>query len=129
MDFNRLTIKSGEAVAGAQEPARRLGQPELCTSSTCRSRPRPGARTLVEPCRRRAAELRSEAEAALRQAPRAAATCSCRRAPFRRVLDKAFEEMQVLGDEFVLVEHLLLAPAGASRRTACGAAGCAAGRR
>ena len=29
MDFNRLTIKSGEAVAGAQELARRLGNPEL----------------------------------------------------------------------------------------------------
>ena len=29
MDFNKLTIKSGEAVAGAQELARRAGNPEL----------------------------------------------------------------------------------------------------
>ena len=29
MDFNKLTIKSGEAVAGAQELARRTGNPEL----------------------------------------------------------------------------------------------------
>ena len=29
MDFNKLTIKSGEAVAGAQELARLAGNPEL----------------------------------------------------------------------------------------------------
>ena len=29
MDFNKLTIKSGEAVAAAQELARRAGNPEL----------------------------------------------------------------------------------------------------
>ena len=29
MDFEKLTIKSGEAVAGAQELARRAGNPEL----------------------------------------------------------------------------------------------------
>ena len=29
MDFNKLTIKSGEAVAGAQELARRVGNPEV----------------------------------------------------------------------------------------------------
>src|SRR5215471_874797 len=29
MDFNKLTIKSQEAVAGAQETARRSGNPEL----------------------------------------------------------------------------------------------------
>ena len=30
MDFNRLTVKSQEAVAAAQELARRFGNPELC---------------------------------------------------------------------------------------------------
>ena len=29
MDFNKLTIKSQEAIAAAQERARRLGNPEL----------------------------------------------------------------------------------------------------
>ena len=29
MDFNRLTLKTQEAVAGAQELARRSGNPEL----------------------------------------------------------------------------------------------------
>ena len=29
MDFNKLTIKSGEAVAAAQELARRAGNPEV----------------------------------------------------------------------------------------------------
>ena len=29
MDFNKLTVKSGEAVGAAQELARRLGNPEL----------------------------------------------------------------------------------------------------
>ena len=29
MDFNKLTLKSQEAVAGAQELARRMGNPEL----------------------------------------------------------------------------------------------------
>ena len=71
MDFNRLTIKSGEAVAGAQELARRLGQPELYPEHLLLALlDQELPRTLVERAGRRAAELRSEAEAALRASPR-----------------------------------------------------------
>jgi len=35
MDFNRLTIKSGEAVAAAQELARRRGNPEVYPEQLC----------------------------------------------------------------------------------------------
>ena len=112
MDFNRLTIKSGEAVAGAQELARRLGQPELYPEHLLLALlDQELPRTLVERAGGRAAELRSEAEAALRGKPSLSGgnVQPQAGAPFRRVLDKAFEEMQALGDEFVSVEHLLLA--------------------
>ena len=70
MDFNRLTIKSGEAVAGAQELARRLGQPELYPEHLLLALlDQELPRTLVERAGGRAAALRSEAEVALRGKP------------------------------------------------------------
>jgi ATP-dependent Clp protease ATP-binding subunit ClpB len=112
MDFNRLTIRSGEAVAGAQELARRLGHPEvypehLLLALLDQELPR----TLVERAGASPDALRTQAETDLRAKPSLTGGNVQPRAgaPFRTVLDRAFEQMQALGDEFVSVEHLLLA--------------------
>jgi len=57
------------------------------------------------------AALRAEAEARLRSQPAVSGgnVQPQASAAFRRALDGAFEEMRALGDEFVSVEHLLLA--------------------
>ncbi|GIU94284.1 MAG: chaperone protein ClpB [Gaiellaceae bacterium] len=112
MDFQKLTLKSQEAVAGAQELARRGGNPEvtpdhLLIALLDQELPR----TLVDRAGYGAAELRAEAEARLRAQPSVSGAAVQPRASaaFARALDRAFEEMRALGDEFVSVEHLLLA--------------------
>ncbi len=112
MDFNRLTLKSQEAVAGAQELARRMGNPELTPDHlTIALLDQELPRTLVERAGHGAAELRAEAEARLRQQPSVSGGNVQPQASPRlsRVLDRAFEEMSALGDEYASVEHLLLA--------------------
>jgi len=112
MDFNRLTLKSQEAVAGAQELARRMGNPELTPDHlTIALLDQELPRTLVDRTGYGAAELRAEAEARLRQQPTVSGEhiqpqASAR---FSHVLDRAFDEAREMQDEFVSVEHLLLA--------------------
>ena len=70
MDFNRLTLKSQEAVAGAQEIARRAGNPELTPDHlTIALLDQELPRTLVERAGGNAAALRAEAEARIGQQP------------------------------------------------------------
>jgi ATP-dependent Clp protease ATP-binding subunit ClpB len=112
VDFNKLTLKSGEAVAAAQDLARRSGNPELSPDHLLIALlDQELPRTLVTRAGADVGSLRAEAEARLRAQPsvsggnvqpHAAAALS-------RALDRAFEEMRSLGDEFVSVEHLLLA--------------------
>jgi ATP-dependent Clp protease ATP-binding subunit ClpB len=112
MDFDKLTIKSGEAVAGAQELARRMGNPELYPEHlTLALLDQDLVRTLCERADYPPATLRAEAEAALRSKPALSGgnVQPQASAAFRKVLDKAFDEMRGLGDEYVSVEHLLLA--------------------
>jgi ATP-dependent Clp protease ATP-binding subunit ClpB len=112
MDFNRLTIKSGEAVAGAQELARRLGNPELTPDHlTIALLDQELPRTLVERAGASPDALRAEAEARLRQQPSVSGGSQQPRvsAAFSRALDRAEDEIRSLGDEYVSVEHLLLA--------------------
>src|SRR5437764_5666566 len=107
MDFNKLTLKSQEAVATAQELARRMGNPEIypehlvlaLLDQELPQQPVPDA-----------AALRGQAETALRgkptiegsqQQPQVSAACS-------KVLDKAFDEAKRMEDESVSTEHLLL---------------------
>ena len=112
MDFQKLTLKSQEAVAGAQDLARRMGNPELTPDHlTIALLDQELPRTLVDRSGYGAGELRAEAEARLRNQP-AVSGGNVQPQPsaaFRRVLDRAFEEMRELGDEFASVEHLLLA--------------------
>ena len=112
MDFQKLTLKSQEAVATAQELARRAGNPELTPDHlTLALLDQELPRTLVDRSGYGAATLRAEAEARLGQLPTVSGTGAQPQASARlsRVLDAAFDEMRTLGDEFVSVEHLLLA--------------------
>ena len=108
MDFNKLTIKSQEAVAAAQELARRAGNPEiypehLLIALLDQELPR----QLVPD----ADALRAEAEARLATRPR---IDGAQQQPqvgtqFTRVLDRAFDEAKRMEDDYVSSEHLLLA--------------------
>jgi ATP-dependent Clp protease ATP-binding subunit ClpB len=108
MDFNKLTLKSQEAVAAAQELARRLANPEIYPEHlTVALLDQELPRELVpDPD-----SLRAEAEAALRTKPstQGAAQQPQVGAAFSRVLDQAFEEARRLEDDYVSTEHLLLA--------------------
>jgi len=108
LDFNKLTLKSQEAVAAAQELARRMGNPELYPEHLVlalldQELPR---ELVPDPD-----SLRAEAEAALRAKPstQGAAQQPQVGAAFSRVLDQAFEEARRLEDDYVSTEHLLLA--------------------
>jgi ATP-dependent Clp protease ATP-binding subunit ClpB len=108
MDFNRLTIKSQEAVAAAQELARRMGNPELYPEHLLlalldQELPQ---QLVPDP-----AELRAQAEVALRAKPSVQGMQQQPNvsAAFSRVLDKAADEAKRLEDDYVSTEHLLLA--------------------
>jgi len=108
LDFNKLTLKSQEAVAAAQELARRMGNPELYPEHL-------GLALLDQELPRELVpdpdSLRAEAEATLRGKPstQGAAQQPQVGAAFSRVLDQAFEEARKLEDDYVSTEHLLLA--------------------
>ena len=108
MDFNKLTLKSQEAVAGAQELARRMGNPELYPEHlTLALLDQELPRELVPDPE----ALRAEADAALRAKPSTEGASQQPQvgAAFSRVLDQAFEEAGKLEDDYVSTEHLLLA--------------------
>jgi ATP-dependent Clp protease ATP-binding subunit ClpB len=108
MDFNRLTIKSQEAIAAAQELARRTGNPELYPEHlTLALLDQELPRQLVPD----AVALRAEAEEKLRARPAVSGGHGQPQASaaFARVLDRAEDEMRKLEDDYVSVEHLLLA--------------------
>jgi ATP-dependent Clp protease ATP-binding subunit ClpB len=112
MDFNKLTIKSGEAVAGAQELARRLGNPELTPDHlTVALLDQELPRTLLQRAGADPASVRAEAEAHVRQQPVVSGQTQAPQAgaAFGKTLDRAFEEARKLDDEFVSVEHIVLA--------------------
>src|SRR4051812_33737207 len=108
MDFTKLTIKSQEAVAAAQELARRAGNPELYPEHlTIALLDQDLPRELVpDPD-----GLRAQAEAVLGTKPRihGAQQQPNVSAAFSRVLDEALDEAKRMEDEYVSTEHLLLA--------------------
>jgi len=108
MDFNKLTIKSQEAVAAAQELARRNGNPELYPEHLLLALlDQELPRELVPD----AQALRAQAEAALAQKPRIQGSQQQPgvSAAFSKVLDRAADEARKLEDEYVAAQHLLLA--------------------
>jgi len=108
MDFNKLTIKSREAVAAAQEHARRLGNPELYPEHLLLALLDQELGQQLVPD---AAALRARTESALAAKPaiQGASQQPAAGAAFSRVLDNAFDEARKLEDEYVSTEHLLLA--------------------
>jgi ATP-dependent Clp protease ATP-binding subunit ClpB len=108
MDFNKLTIKSQEAVATAQELARRMGNPELYPEHLLLALLDQELPQQLVPD---AAELRAQAEATLRAKP---SVQGMQQQPnvsagFSRVLDDAADEARRMEDEYISTEHLLLA--------------------
>src|SRR5437868_7767515 len=108
MDFNKLTIKAQEAVAAAQELARRAGNPELYPEHLLlalldQELPQ---QLVADP-----AALRAEAEAALSAKPaiQGASQQPQVSAALSRVLDRASDEAKKLEDDYVSTEHLLIA--------------------
>ena len=105
MDFNKLTIKSQEAVAAAQEPARRRGNPELTAEHLLLA-------LLDQELFSGWQALRADAEregggAAVRAGRRSSSRTPS--ASFSRVLERADKERERMGDDFVSTEHLFLA--------------------
>jgi len=108
VDFNKLTLKSQEAVAAAQELARRMGNPELYPEHLVLALLDQELPQQLVPD---AASLRAQAEATLRNKPSiegSAQQPNVSRA-VSEVLDKAFDEARRMEDEYVSTEHLLLA--------------------
>jgi ATP-dependent Clp protease ATP-binding subunit ClpB len=108
MDFNKLTLKSQEAVAAAQELARRMGNPELYPEHLLLALLDQELPQQLVPD---AAGLRAQAEATLRGKPsiQGAQQQPSVSAAFSRVLDKAADEAKRMEDDYVSTEHLLLA--------------------
>src|SRR5215217_2642628 len=108
MDFNKLTLKSQEPVAAAQELARRMGNPELYPEHLLLALLDQELPQQLVPD---AAELRAHAEATLRGRPSVQGMQQQPNvsAAFSRVLDKAADEARRLEDDYVSTDHLLLA--------------------
>ena len=108
MDFGKLTIKSQEAVAAAQELARRTGNPELYPEHLLLALLDQELPAQLVPD---AAALRAETEAKLRAKPAVQGGAQQPQvgAAFSRVLDRASDEARKLEDDYVSTEHLLLA--------------------
>ncbi|HEY6606337.1 MAG TPA: ATP-dependent chaperone ClpB [Gaiellaceae bacterium] len=108
MDFNKLTLKSQEAVAAAQELARRMGNPELYPEHLLLALLDQELPQQLVPD---AAELRAQAEAALSAKPSVQGMQQQPNvsAAFSRVLDNAADEARRMEDDYVSTEHLLLA--------------------
>ncbi len=95
MDFNKLTLKSQEAVGAAQELARRMGNPEIYPEHlTLALLDQELPQQLVPD----AAELRAQAETTLRGKPAVQGGAQQPQvgAAFSRVLDRAFDEARSL---------------------------------
>src|SRR5437868_4634381 len=104
MDFNKLTIRSQEAIAAAQEDARRRGNPEIYPEHLLLA-------LLDQELFADWQGLRAEAEQKLASRPTAsgAQTVPQTSTSFREVLDEADRERQQLEDDYVSTEHLFLA--------------------
>src|SRR5438093_2129395 len=104
MDFNKLTIKSQEAIAAAQEDARRRGNPEIYPEHLLLA-------LLDQELFADWQGLRADAEQKLAARPTAsgAQTMPQTSTVFREVLDRADRERAQLEDDYISTEHLFLA--------------------
>src|SRR4029078_11857971 len=99
MDFNKLTLKSQEAVGAAQELARRMGTPELYPEHLVLALLDQELPQQLVPD---AAELRAQGEAELRRKPSVQGMQQQPNvsAAFSRVLDRAADEARRMEDDY-----------------------------
>jgi ATP-dependent Clp protease ATP-binding subunit ClpB len=112
MDFNKLTVKSQEAVALAQEQARRRGNPEVYPEHLVLALlEQELPRTIVERAGGDPEAVRAAAEAELGKRPSLQGGNQQPHASvaFSRALDDAADEARKLEDDYVSTEHILLA--------------------
>ena len=104
MDFNKLTIKSQEAVAAAQELARRRGNPEIYPEHLLLA-------LLDQELFADWQRLRADAEQKVAARPSASGGQQLPQisSAFRQVLDRADKERAQLEDDYISSEHLFLA--------------------
>jgi ATP-dependent Clp protease ATP-binding subunit ClpB len=114
MDFQKLTIKAQEAFASAQGDAISRGNPELTPDHLLLAlldQEGGVAPRILEKAGTNAGEVRAAAEARLGALPRiegAQQSPTASRA-LREALERSFSEAEALKDEYVAVEHFLLA--------------------
>src|ERR671926_153393 len=105
MDFSKLTVRSQQAIAAAQETARRRGNPEVYPEHLLLA-------LLDDEMFADWQHLRPEAESALASKPSVQGAENLQpraSAAFQRALDRAEQEARTLEDEFVSMEDLFLA--------------------
>ena len=104
MDFTKLTTKSQEAIGTAQDLARRRGNPEITPEHLVLA-------LLDQELFADWRGLRADAERKLGALPtvQGGQQQPAVSAAFSRVLDRADDERQQLGDDYVSTEHLFLA--------------------
>ena len=104
MDFQKLTIKSQEAVAAAQDIARRRGNPEITPDHLLLA-------LLDQDLFTDWQQLRPDAERRVDALPsvQGGSQQPNASAAFARVLDKADEDRAQLEDDYISTEHLFLA--------------------
>jgi ATP-dependent Clp protease ATP-binding subunit ClpB len=114
MDFQKLTIKAQEAFSSAQGDAITRGNPELTPDHllvALLDQEGGVAPRILEKSGANAGEVRAAAEARLGALPRiegAQQSPTASRA-LREALERSFSEAEALKDEYVAVEHFLLA--------------------
>jgi ATP-dependent Clp protease ATP-binding subunit ClpB len=120
MDFTKLTVKAQEAFASAQGNAIARGNPELTPDhlllALLDQEGGVGSR-ILEKAGANPAQARADTDARLAGLPRIQGASAQPQASYglRQALERAFTEAEALKDEYVAVEHLLLALAdGAS---------------
>ncbi len=130
MDPNRLTIKSQEALTGAQDRARRLGHQQVDSEHLLLAlleQPDGLAPRLLQRLDIDAAALGARVQAELERKPKVTASAGelgriYVTTDLEQLLLRAEEEARSFGDDYVSVEHLLLAAAegkdGAARALA-----------
>src|SRR4249919_2650503 len=102
MDFNKLTIKSQEAIAAAQELARRRGNPEIYPEHLLLA-------LLDQELFADWQHLRAEAKVASRPSASGGQQLPQTSSAFRQVLERADKERAQLEHDFISSEHLFLA--------------------
>ena len=110
MDFTKLTLKSQEAVAASHESARKRGNPEVHPEHLILALLEQELPKTLLGSQADAVRARAESDLARRASMTGAENLQpTASGAFRKALDEAFDELRALDDEYVSVEHLLLA--------------------